>query len=351
MEAVTALPEPTEPHTTAAAILRHHGAKADKRRAHLGASEIGGPCDRRLWYSFRWAGRPAVPGRVRRLFETGNLAEARFLTELRAIGVEIGEEQPSFFIGGGHFGGSADAVARGLPEAPKTWAIVEMKTHNAKSFAGLLKHGVQATKPEHWTQMQVYMGLAELDRALYLAANKDTDDLYSEWLHFDKVAFEAARDRAQRIIEADTPPLGISDDPTHWQCKYCPAFDTCHGNKIADLNCRTCAHSTPVSGGWHCAHHDAPITDPEGCRSHIYIPALVPYATATDGGDGFVVYQHKTNGMAFANIAEDVKLPAKVATICYTSAELVAADSTVVANEVVAQVKRAFPGAKVTGVK
>jgi hypothetical protein len=47
----------------------------------------------------------------------------------------------------GHFGGSMDAVALGIPEAPKTWHLCEFKTHNAKSFADLQKarrHAEQA---------------------------------------------------------------------------------------------------------------------------------------------------------------------------------------------------------------
>lgn len=39
---------------------------------------------------------------------------------------------------GGHFGGSLDAVALGLLEAPKTCHVVEFKTHSAKSFAELV---------------------------------------------------------------------------------------------------------------------------------------------------------------------------------------------------------------------
>lgn len=43
---------------------------------------------------------------------------------------------------GGHFGGSLDAVALGPLEAPKTWHVVEFKTHSAKSFAELVAKGV-----------------------------------------------------------------------------------------------------------------------------------------------------------------------------------------------------------------
>ena len=43
---------------------------------------------------------------------------------------------------GGHFGGSLDGVALGLLEAPKTWHVLEFKTHSVKSFADLVAKGV-----------------------------------------------------------------------------------------------------------------------------------------------------------------------------------------------------------------
>ena len=62
----------------------------------------------------------------------------------------------------GHFGGSLDGVAKGLPEAPKSPAILEMKTHNEKSFKELMSKGVKNAKPQHYAQMTVYMGLMEI---------------------------------------------------------------------------------------------------------------------------------------------------------------------------------------------
>ena len=81
---------------------------------------------------------------------------------------------------GGHFGGSLDAVAIALLEAPKTWHVVEFKTHSAKSFAMLKKEGVERGKPQHWAQMQVYMHLTGITRAMHVAVCKDTDEIHIE---------------------------------------------------------------------------------------------------------------------------------------------------------------------------
>src|SRR5690606_25468238 len=74
----------------------------------------------------------------------------------------------------GHFGGSGDGVAVGIPDlAPETPALTEWKTHNDKSFADLKKRGVRESKPEHYVQMCTYMRKMGLAVALYGAVNKN----------------------------------------------------------------------------------------------------------------------------------------------------------------------------------
>jgi hypothetical protein len=353
------LPEPVHTHTTATAIVQWYEKKVDGPRPHLGASEIGKPCDRALWYSFRWVTKKNFPGRIKRLFDTGFREEVRFLEELRGIGAEVYDcdpdtkQQHRFSAIGGHFGGSCDAIGRGFPEAPKSWAIVEFKTHGAKSFKDLAAKGVEEAKPEHYAQMQVYMGLAELDRALYLAVNKDTDELHSEWIHFDKPAFAALLERAEKIIQAGEPPAGISTDPAWYQCKFCDHAATCHGEIAAQKNCRTCVHSSPIDGGWRCEAQLRDLSVEEqrvGCRSHLVLPPLVPYAEAIDAGEGFIKYEHKDSKLIFANCTEDAdRGEENMGTdilACFTSAELAVAVRNYVASKAHADFKNAFPGSK-----
>ena len=358
---MTAIPTPMHEHTTATAIVRWYEKQEQAPRPHLGCSEIGKPCDRALWYSFRWSSARKFDGRMLRLFNTGVREEARFLEELRGIGAEVYDTDPEtgaqhrFTAVGGHFAGSCDAIARGLPEAPKAWAVLEFKTHNAKSFAELVKKGVDEHKPEHYAQMQCYMGLAELDRALYLAVNKDTDELYSEWIHFDGAFFEGLIDRAAKIINADEPPPGISTDPAWYQCKWCDHHAVCHGGKVAQRNCRTCVNSTPVADAqWKCAAQDRTIGYDEqrlGCRSHLYIPPLVPFAEPMDAGADWIKYQIKGGGTVFANVTEDAdrseeNMPSDILS-CYTSAELEVTVAKIVADAEVAKIKQAFPEGRV----
>jgi hypothetical protein len=361
------LPEPVHTHTTAMAIVQWYEKKTDEPRPHLGASEIGRPCDRALWYGFRWATRRTFPGRIKRLFDTGFREEVRFLEELKGIGVEIYDRDPvtklqhRFEAIDGHFGGSCDGIGRGFPEAPKTWAVTEFKTHSAKSFTELVRDGVEKSKPEHYAQMQVYMGLAELDRALYLAVNKDTDELYTQWVHFDKAAFEASMARAEKIIRADEPPPGVSTDPAWWQCKFCDHQTLCHGQVAAAKSCRTCVHSSPAPEGlWHCESQKRSLSVAEqriGCRSHLVLPPLVSYAEAIDAGPDFIKYQHKDDGTIFANCTEDAdKSEENMGTdivACLTSAEMEHAPRSLVTDKFTMEIRKEFNarfvGGKVVG--
>lgn len=308
---------PDSQHTTAHAIVRWYESKPQEHRPHMGASIIGHPCERSSWLTWRWASRPQFSGRILRLFDTGKREEARLLEELRGIGATVWDTDPSsgdqwrVSACNGHFGGSLDGVAKGLPEAPKSVAVLEFKTHSSKSYGDLVKNKVQASKPQHYDQMTVYMGLMEIDRALYMAVNKDTDDVYTEWVHFDADRFAILMDRAQRLIELTVPPERISDDPTYFVCKMCSHYEFCHKERAAEANCRSCCHVSPVENGqWRCSKHNALLDHKiqlDGCKEHLMIPTMVTYAEAIDGGESWVAYRHKATGNLFVNGTEEVK--------------------------------------------
>ena len=297
---MVALPPP--PNQTVSAIYAsYETAHGDERRPHLGASVLGRECDRELWLIFRWATKAAHIGRMLRLFARGDLEEPRLIADLRRIGVTVLELDPDTGRQwrvrdlGGHLGGSMDAVALGVLEAPATWHLCEFKTHNAKNFAALLKGGVQKAKPEHWVQMQVYMHLAGLERALYLACNKDTDELYQERAHYDAAAAIRYVERARRIIFAARPPARISEDPAAFACRWCDHAALCHGReKLPELSCRTCMHSTPLeAGGWRCERWNEDLDDAKqrvGCPMYLTHPDLVP-GEQVDAGPDWVEYR------------------------------------------------------------
>ena len=285
---------------TREAIFAGYEADAsDGFRSHLGASLIGKACERALWYDFRWTTKARFEGRVLRLFETGNREEERLVRNLRRTGATVLEVDPEtgrqFRVQahGGHFGGSLDGVAIHLLEAPKAWHVLEFKTHSNKSFTDLVAKKVRESKPQHFAQMQIYMHLMGMNRAMYLAVNKDTDDLYVQRVEADVAYTEQLLEKARRIIFAPTPLPRISEEPSWYQCRLCDHADVCHGTRAAEVNCRTCLHSSPVEGGWHCDRHQKPLSEVDqrtGCEQHLYLPPLVP-AAQVDAGEDWVDYE------------------------------------------------------------
>ncbi len=302
------------PQATAQAIYALHDARgrAEVARTYLGWSSIGAPCERALWYDFHWAGPSEFDGRMRRLFDTGHREEARVLDELRAIGCQVWSVDPGTGQQygcqslGGHLRGHIDAVVLGLPEAPKTPHLVDVKTVRAKQFDKLLASSMQKLYPKYWAQAHGYMGELGLTRAMYIFVCKDDDRLHCERFAFEPSVHEHYVARARRIIAADRPPERIGGRDW-WECKFCPHLERCHGADAPAVNCRTCTHSTPEpTGGWSCARTGQAALDADrqraGCPEHRFNPYLLHWAewASADEQANTVTYRHAggefTNG-------------------------------------------------------
>ena len=157
----------------------------------------------------------------------------------------------------------------------------------------LSREGVSRAKPQHAAQMQVYMHLAGITRAMYVAVCKDTDEIHIERLRSDPAAGQCLLAKASRVIAAPRPPAKISEDPAWWQCRLCDHQDHCHGERPAERNCRTCLHSTPAEGEWICERWKRDLASSEqrrGCPFHLFVPDLVP-GTPIDAGEDWVAYR------------------------------------------------------------
>jgi len=338
---------------TADAVYRalEEGAK-EGPRAHLGASVIGGPCDRQLWLSFRWARQERHSGRVLRLFRRGQNEEAELTKDLRAAGYEVMDldpgtgEQFRFEALGGHFGGSMDGIIRGIPEASGSdkWHVLEYKTHSVKSFADLKKNGVEKSKPQHYAQVIVYMHLSgdtnesRMTRALYIAVCKDNDELYVERIKYVNATAKKLMARAERIVYSDDPLERVSADPSWYRCKWCHFSEHCHGSALPAVSCRTCVHVTATEGGWQC-ERDTKSLDYDAqraaCVRHLFAPHLVPYLRInTSSEEGWVEYE-MDDGRKFRN-----GLPPGDG--CYTSLELTGLDPKLIGDKGMDEIRAEF---------
>ena len=302
---MSAIPQPTSDNIQAL-IDKAHEAQAEPPRPHMGASSLGHACDRWLWLSFRWAVQPSFPGRILRLFRRGHQEEPNIISDLTMIGMAVrkvsGQHRVNF---GCHVSGSLDAIIdSGVPDAPKSQHVAEFKTHSKKSFDDLSKNGVEKSKLEHFVQMQVYMHGTEIKRALYLAVCKDDDRIHTERVRYNPEVAEKAVARGRRLAITDRLPEPISTDPSWYQCRFCDAHEFCHKTKTTKhVNCRTCAHVTPLSDStWHCAKWDDVIpldAQRTGCDAHVLHPDLVPWQRK-DGPDEFTAV-YEINGRPVAN--------------------------------------------------
>lgn len=287
-------------------------AQTRTRRGHLGMSQIGGACDRALWYSFRWAAQPDFDADTLKRFADGHASEIVAVERLKAVpGIElheVGEDGRQFRFEdfGGHFSGSCDGVVLGLLQAPKTWHILEIKASAKHDDLDKAKRkvGDKAALVEwnatYYAQAVLYMHYAGLERHYLVCVSPGARKWTSVRTDADPVRAEILRNRASRIIFTDTAPPRIGD-ASHWQCKWCDFSEVCHnglnadGKPLAQRNCRTCINITPEqTGEWRCAQfgHALSKDDQErGCAEHRLLPSLVPgeQIDAGDWGIGYMI--------------------------------------------------------------
>lgn len=251
----------------------------------LRCSGIGEGCDRRLWYAYRWAHMPeAFSGRILRIFENGHDREDRIVEMLKLAGFNVQDRDPEtgaqwrVVLADGLLTGSCDGIIRGIPEAPTTPHLLEIKTMKAERWDAWRRKGVQVSDPKYYVQMQLYMHGLGLTRALFLSENQDSKQIETQRVDYDPAVALAQIERARRLATTETLPPRVSEKPDWWECRFCPARSICHGGEPAPRNCRTCLASCVSEGGWGCARHGVDLDEHDqrvGCPVHLYMPAMV----------------------------------------------------------------------------
>lgn len=238
-------------------------------RDHLGASLIGDPCKRKLWYQFRWCVRENFDGRMMRLFNRGHREEARFIEWLEGIGCKVwavDENGKQFRIEAvnGHFGGSLDGIAI-LPEHYDISepVLLEFKTSGTgQPFNKVAELGMEIAKPMHFSQTSTYGSEPKynFEYCLYCIINKNDDSLTVELVKLNHAHGQNMRAKAEQIINSQEPPSRLSDNPTFKDCTYCAAKGICHGQDKPERNCRSCLHAVPIeNANWLCNNYNAII--------------------------------------------------------------------------------------------
>lgn len=306
-------------NTTVAAIWAGYqkDRESEPVRAYLGASEVGDFCERKIWYGFRWAklGMVEFTGEKLKIFERGKREEPVLIRDLERAGIKVmafdqNGQQFEFVMFEGHMGGHLDAMLHDLPEAPKTWHVGEFKTHKDERWNAVVKKGVRLAEPKHFAQCQLYMGKTGVTRCAYFAVNKNDERIHMERIEFDRAAFDELVERSKRVIFSEAPPPRISERADWWQCRsMCDYRDICHQDKLPQVTCRSCAHTTPLPNGkWECVRNGVDDLSVEqqqkACGEHRYIPIFFDrFATISKASDedNWVEYEHRTLGHHFIN--------------------------------------------------
>lgn len=266
----------------------------NKPREYLGMSQIGESCGRKLWYSFRWAGRETFDALTLKRFADGHRTEDLVIDRLRLVeGLDIVSLTNT---GGqirvtdhqGHFSGHLDGEITGLLQAPKTTHVLEVKCVGEKKMTELKKaiqdlgekNALKKWNEIYYAQGQAYMRYMGLDRHYTVVATPGGRDWISVRTGYDAAYALQLTVKAKRIIDANEPPDRISESPTWYQCKFCNFSPICHNGEMPARTCRTCVHSTPVeNGAWHCARFGELLSaeaQAEACPAHAFLPSLVP---------------------------------------------------------------------------
>lgn len=251
-------------------------------RSHLGASIVGHECERFIWFGFRWMYREIFSGRMQRLFQRGKLEEERIIEWLNGIGfnikaVNVDGKQFRIVFADQHGAGSSDAIGM-LPTRYGNFPpiLLEFKTQKDKRFSILQGSGVQKEKPMHFIQASVYGKRLKLQYCLYIAVNKENDDLNVELIELDWGLAGAEEVKAEKIVNSIFPPPRLNENPSFWRCKYCPALAVCHLGAPVLKNCRSCRFAEPIENAeWRCNRWQAVIPKseiPKGCGEWSQLP-------------------------------------------------------------------------------
>lgn len=218
-------------------------AAKERPRNYIGASSIGEECELRLWLKYRHADK-AMPRTAKLILAAndGHRGEDLAACYLRQVpGVELWTHQDGKQYGfvdfEGEFKGHIDGIIKGIPLAPTTTHIWENKVCNEKKYNELKKivekHGMKEAlyywDYKYYCQAVINMDYFDIERhymTVWLAGSRALQTIRT---NSNKELAEQLKAKAQRIIKAQTPPIGISQNPNWYKCKpeFCEFSENC----------------------------------------------------------------------------------------------------------------------------
>jgi hypothetical protein len=107
----------------------------------------------------------------------------------------------------------------------------ENKSASNKKFEKFKAEGVERSHPQYYGQIQQYQNFLQLfeNPALLTMVNRDTGELYPEFVRFNQRHCQATIDRAARVLEAKGPLVleRAADDYAKLPCRFCDYVEHC----------------------------------------------------------------------------------------------------------------------------
>jgi hypothetical protein len=239
------IPEQDDPTLLAMKQAAKVDGNKQKKRNYLGASLIGNPCSRQIWYQYMGYQQEPFEAETLWNFEDGHRIEDITAMRLRRVhGITLythddSGNQYGFSDFDGKFKGHCDGVIVGLLQAPKTAHVWENKCSAEKKFNEFVsvkaKFGEKLTlknwNENYYAQAQLYMHYLKLDRHYTTVAKAGGRDYASCRTEYDPEYAEQIRDKAFKIINSKEPPPKINENPDFYICKFCSFREICHDKK------------------------------------------------------------------------------------------------------------------------
>ena len=188
-------------------------------------------------------------GRMLRLFDTGRREEDRLVRDLRRTGATVLDADPEtgrqWQVAGARRplrrlarrgrdrpARGAEDLARRRVQDPRHEVVRRLEARRRRS----------GPSREHWAQMQVYMHLTGIARAMYVAVGKDTDEIHVERIapilpRAERlIARRRAHDRRAAAAGADLRRSNVVAVPAVRAPRHLPR------RSAGRTHCRTCLH-------------------------------------------------------------------------------------------------------------
>lgn len=205
--------------------------KPEPKRSYIGASSIGAPCMRQIWYGFKGYEGEGIGPELQLTFDIGKSLETLLLDYIISemsgwqsiIDRSLEDNEIEFFKGTPDF-----MVYINYPRDNESLIILELKTAKNSSFLTFKNKGLKIWSMQYYDQLQSYMGMSGAKQGVLLAINKDTSELHEEWVDFEEPRYEYLKNKAMLIANAEFPPDRINNSPMFYLCKMCKFKGICH---------------------------------------------------------------------------------------------------------------------------